>query len=257
MILLLGLLSVTGIQCSEIRYQDNPVVTPVQEQSNKWKNISRGIDRIELVDEYEGKTVKLLVYKLDQTQITSSLEHTDQPKRLEEWETNTKSEILLNAGYFDENFRPTGLFVINGDEIGGNRYDPSRSGLIKITDGYLIIEDTDFIPDIQDNISLLQSFPLLLSNGKPAVKEDSEKLARRTVIAQDSEEHIYLIVIDQTPISLYGMMQVLIDSELPLDMALNLDGGTSTGIRVRSENYSESITPLTPLPQILRFSAKN
>ena len=56
--------------------------------------------------------------------------------------------------------------------------------------------------------------------------------ARRTVIAQDRQGRILFIVTPQGYFSLHQLSAYLTASELDLDIAINLDGGGSTGLLV-------------------------
>ena len=81
----------------------------------------------------------------------------------------------------------------------------------------------------------LQSFPILVQPGGKlgfAADREDHARARRTVIAQDRESRILFIVAPQGYFSLHQLSAYLTDSDLDLDIAINLDGGGSTGLLV-------------------------
>lgn len=81
----------------------------------------------------------------------------------------------------------------------------------------------------------LQSFPVLVKPGGElgfGVERENYAKARRTVIAQDKDGRILFIVAPQGYFTLHQLSVYLTESDLNLDIALNLDGGGSTGILV-------------------------
>jgi hypothetical protein len=103
----------------------------------------------------------------------------------------------------------------------------------------------------------LQSFPLLVKPGGelgfPEPFEDNVA-ARRTVIAQDQEGRILFIVAPRGHFTLHRLSVYLMESDLNLDIALNLDGGPSTGILVSEPR--ELIPSQTLLPIVIFVHAR-
>ena len=74
---------------------------------------------------------------------------------------------------------------------------------------------------------------------------------RRTVIAQDRVGRILIIVAPSGFLSLHEMATFLAESDLELDIALNLDGGASTGIWLSAGEREVKIDSLTPIPSVI------
>ena len=51
------------------------------------------------------------------------------------------------------------------------------------------------------------------------------------------------------------MMELLLDTDLNIDIALNLDGGPSTLLTFASEEFEEDLLPITTLPQVISIDA--
>jgi len=77
--------------------------------------------------------------------------------------------------------------------------------------------------------------------GFPADADDGRP-ARRTVVAQDLEGRILLIIAPRGYLSLHELAFFLSESDLDLDVALNLDGGFSTGLWLRAD--AQSVGPI-------------
>lgn len=247
----------TGISCST----PLPLLTnqSVSIENDSPKSLSNIIYRDELTFNFGEKYYELIVYSFIPGNISSRIYHETVPKRLHEWNELIGSDIIINGSYFSELYKATGRLVINGDELGSYEYDAEKSGVFIIQDGIPNLIDTavDDIPLINDSTSLVQSFPLIIrSGGTDGIAEDSQKIARRTILAKNKSGEFLVIIVDQTPLSLYEMMKVLQKSELDIDLALNLDGGPSTGIIASIGDFNESIIPLSLLPQVITFSER-
>jgi len=98
----------------------------------------------------------------------------------------------------------------------------------------------------------LQSFPILVQSGGElgfGAERENHAGARRTVIAQDRAGRLLFIVAPQGYFTLHQLSVYLTESDLDLDIAINLDGGGSTGILVA--NPPELISPTRPIPFVI------
>lgn len=122
--------------------------------------------------------------------------------------------------------------------------DPSGAEL-----RWLVQEPYNSLEPLQ---AALQAFPMLVKPGGalgfPAARENYAR-ARRTVIAQDNDGRILIIVAPQGYFTLHQISAYLTESDLNLDIALNLDGGGSTGILVA--NPREVIASKVLLPFVI------
>jgi len=230
--------------------------TPLaQEVVSDWTKISASTQRRFLRQEKDTSIFQIVVYRIDPMLADFSLHQETPPQRIEAWQKSLSALLVMNGGYFDENYEPTGLFIDEGQNLGSNPYDPAKSGTIVFSPQVNILDtQKQPLPDHFDG-DVLQSFPLLIrSGGKPGIEADTQKLARRTVLAKDIDGNMLAIIVDQTPISLFQLMEILLESDLRIDTALNLDGGPSTGLLVKTDSYSESILPLSPLPQVIALT---
>lgn len=219
--------------------------------------LDAGLTRTTEKVDFDGITYKFIVYTIDQAQYRFDLYH-DESKRLSDWSESLKAQIVFNGAYFTEDLEPTARLVIDGLELGKNEYTSATSGTIHIDRNSLSITNSTQTISTENTLDtdIVQSFPMLIDNQKSAVKEPSELIARRTVIGVTNDNQVQIIIIDQTPISLYHLSLILEQSPFELKTALNLDGGPSTGLEMRVNDYTESITALTPLPQVISVTKR-
>lgn len=263
--LALVFLILSGTSCAEQSLIPDQYLSPPQNRASKdsgWSFISESIEIREQTvlsaptSSEITSSIDLLLLRFSPDLVEAKLHYQALPIRMEEWQTRLLTpSILINGGFFDENFLPTGLFLLNGEVISKQAYDPQKSGTVLINQGLIQLIDTSLtpLPDLDEQISLLQSFPFLIKEGQGAIQDDSGLLARRTVIAETKNGQIILLIIDKTPVSLFNLMNILLNSDLEIEKALNLDGGPSTTAFIQTDDYSRSIVALSPLPQVLSF----
>lgn len=103
-------------------------------------------------------------------------------------------------------------------------------------------------------VEAVQSFPVLVKPGGvmgfPA-DADEGKPARRTVVAQDRSGSILVIVAPRGYLSLHELAVFLVGSDLEVDVALNLDGGGSTGLWLEAGGVGVEIDSITPVPSVI------
>jgi hypothetical protein len=174
---------------------------------------------------------------------------------LDDWQAQTGALIVVNGGYFrqeGEILIPNGLTVIDGIVMGGCYGD--FGGMFAVSESgpalrWLAQQPYDPNKPI---LSALQSFPILVKPGGklgfPAELEDNLQ-ARRTLIAQDQKGRILLMVAPQGNLTLHQLSAYLTNADLDIDIAINLDGGPSSGILLADTD--EVIPAIGPLPIVI------
>jgi uncharacterized protein YigE (DUF2233 family) len=79
-----------------------------------------------------------------------------------------------------------------------------------------------------------QCTPMLLENGKRTQFNSDTKTSPRSVVALDKQGSLLFIASPGLAFTLDDMATLLASSDLNLETALNLDGGSSTGLYVNS-----------------------
>ena len=199
---------------------------------------------------------EMIVIKLEPQEYNAYIEYDPAANYISRWQSNSE-EIIINGGYFNEDYSPSGFLVKNGVRIGDKMFDQDKSGLIVVTDGAISIRDLAVRP-IEEKETFefaLQSYPFLVKNSKPALTEDSGKTAKRTIVAVDAGGNTYIIAL-LTDVSLYEAMNKLTSLNIPFTQAINLDGGPSTGIYKNWNGESFWHEGYNKVPSIIRFKKK-
>jgi len=240
----------------------SPTVTLEPTPDPDWSLLQPGLERrvISITNAQNQQVESLYIWRLDQNYFQLDVAHNERPKSLDAWQKETNAALVVNGGYFsinNERYLPDGLTIVNGKASG--RSFAGFGGMLAINE---VQSELRWLVQKPYNVyeplhAALQSFPLLVQPGGelgfPA-ERDNQARARRTVIAQDRDGRILFIIAPEGYFTLHQLSVYLTESDLNLDIALNLDGGGSTGILVA--NPREIISPRTLLPFVILVYAR-
>jgi exopolysaccharide biosynthesis protein len=145
----------------------------------------------------------------------------------------------VNGGYFHPDRKPLGLVVRQGKEVHGFERARLLSGLVVVRDGRVQLQRAgEFKPGASVR-EALQAGPFLIDVGKPVAGLNATRSAARTVVFTDGAGGCGLLVCRYTTLAETG--EILASPGLlpkgKITRALNLDGGSSTGLWVRGGVY--------------------
>lgn len=144
----------------------------------------------------------------------------------------------VNGGYFHKDFTPLGLVVSEGRPIHAFEKAKLLSGLLTVRGKHPeLVRAENFKPGAELR-EALQAGPWLVAGGVAVENLNPERLARRTVVANDGRNHWAILTI--SPITLEDAARILASEKVAGDWsirnALNLDGGSSTSLVAQSED---------------------
>jgi uncharacterized protein YigE (DUF2233 family) len=167
----------------------------------------------------------------------------------------TNSVLVVNGGFFTPDNIATGLIVSDGQSYGTPYGD--YAGMFAVLPGGRVevrwlaaqpYEPSEMI------VEAVQSFPVLIKPGGvmgfPADADDGTP-SRRTVVAQDMEGRILFMSAPRGYLSLHQMAVFLAGSDLGVDVAMNLDGGQSTGLYLTAGETTVHRDSLVPVPSVI------
>lgn len=212
-----------------------PLPTPtLPPLDSGWQTLEPGLEQrtLNVVDEQRLWQESVTVLRLDPAYFRFDVHYRPgEPLQLEAWQMETGALLVVNGGFYTEGYFATGL-VISGTSPLGNSY-AGFGGMFAVTAAgpevrSLAARPYDPAEPLQ---AALQSFPLLVRpGGELGFPEEDGQQARRTVVAQDRAGRILFLVANRGTFTLHGLSRYLVESDLELDVALNLDGGPSSGL---------------------------
>jgi len=227
-----------------------------------WSLIQPGLESrvISVYNDQDQPVETVHIWRLDQNYFRLDVAYNSTPKSLDSWQRETSALMVVNGGYYsieNERYFPNGITIVNG-EASGRSFD-GFGGMLAIKESraelrWLVQKPYQAYEQLQAG---LQSFPILVRPGGElgfGPERENGVSARRTAIAQDAQGRILFIVAPQGYFTLHQLSVYLTESDLNLDIAINLDGGGSTGVLLTSPR--ESIPPTRPLPFVILVYAR-
>jgi uncharacterized protein YigE (DUF2233 family) len=229
------------------------VISPTPVPDTGWQPLRPGLERrvIRLLDENERLRERLTLLRLEPDLYRFTIAYRPgEAQSLAAWQAETGALLVVNGGYFTEELVATGRVVVDG--VGSGTSYQGFGGMLAITADSLDIRSLAERPfDANEPLQYaLQSFPLLVKpGGEMGFPEEDGIRGRRTVVAMDGNGRLLFIMAASGSFTLHELSRYLVESDLELEVALNLDGGTSTGLRLADP--AEEISAFVPLPVVI------
>jgi uncharacterized protein YigE (DUF2233 family) len=223
-------------------------VTPLPPDTG-WRTVAPGVEVRSLNVAAGELTERVTIARLDPTHATLRVFYTPgNAYPVSAWARQTGALLVVNGGYFTAEQTVTGLTVTNGAAHGAPYGD--YAGMLAVgVDGVFTVRWLRTWPyDPAEPLrEAVQSFPVLVKPGGemgfPADADDGRP-SRRTVAAQDRRGCLLLMIAPRGYLSLHDMAVWLATSDLDVDVALNLDGGTSSGFWLADGVQIDSLIPV-------------
>lgn len=208
-----------------------------------------------------GWTERVTLVRLDPARVRFRVLYTPgEGRRVSEWVSSLRAAgesplLVVNGGYFTPEHLATGLLVSHGRVYGtsysgfGGMFAVLPGGRVEVR--WLVARPYD---PTEVLVEAVQSFPVLVRPGGvlgfPPDADDG-RTARRTVVAQDRSGRILFIAARDSFFSLHALARWLLGSDLDVDVALNLDGGQSTGMYFRADGTVVEIDSGVTVPAVI------
>ncbi len=231
-----------------------PAPDPAATPDSGWLTAAAGVELRRLSVSLAGQDAPVSIVRLDPAQVSFTVGYSpDQPPSLPEWAAASGALALINGGFFDEQGQTVALLVHAGQSF-GTSYE-GQGGMFAVTsDGAVSLRglaDAPYDP-AEPLAEALQGWPMLVRPGGEAAYtfEDGAR-DRRSAIGLDRSGRVLLIAAPTAAFTLAELSTWLAGADLDLDAALNLDGGSSTGMLLLSNQAPERIDAFAPLPIVL------
>jgi hypothetical protein len=226
-----------------------------------WQPLEPGIElrEIDVVVDPGRPAERFWIVRLDPSQVRFRVRYDPaNPKTVSAWGAESHPLLVVNGAYFapeSEGNETIGLLVADGQRWGTPLAD--YAGMFAVTAAGDVsvrwLRQRPYDPG-EPLTEAVQSFPILVKPGGvigfPADADEGVP-ARRTVVAQDRAGNILLITAPRGHLSLHEVAVFLVGSDLGVDVALNLDGGGSTGMWLAAGDASVDIDSFTPVPSVI------
>ena len=170
----------------------------------------------------------------------------------------SKALFVINASFFDENFKPLGLQIKKGKVI--KKLKRIDGGVFFIKDNQAKITHTKEFRHNNKIQLAIQSRPRLVHDGKP-IPLLKKQIAKRSFICINNNQQVILGVTEDSKAYADDLANILaIKKEkggLGCLYALNLDGGSSSQVSLNYNHYVKEVTGGIGVPNALAIFSKN
>jgi uncharacterized protein YigE (DUF2233 family) len=239
-------------------------ITPAPSTNNGaqlkvWNRVANGVEvRNEDWKDAAGDDDMVTIVRFDTRKIRVSVGYQPgQPMSTNDWMQQGHPLAIINGGYFDQQFNATALVVSNG-QVFGQSYAGFGGMLTVDSLGSLSLRSLHqqpYNPKSQRLEQATQSAPMLMLDGRRTQFNADASQTRRSVVAMDKQGRLLFIVSPNPIFSLDELADQLVSSDLSIETALNLDGGSSTGLYVKGDSSQISIDSFAKLPLVIIVKA--
>ncbi len=229
-------------------------------QLNVWNRGATGVEvRYEdwKIPGGDDDTVTIVRFDLHKIKLSVGYQP-GQPLLMNEWMQQEHAIAMINGGYFDQQDNATALVVSNGKVFGesyggfGGMLSVNAHGTVNLRS----LRQQPYDPNTEQLEQATQSAPMLMSGGKRTQFSADASQTRRSVVAMDKQGRLLFIASPGQVFSLDQLADQLVSSDLSIETALNLDGGSSTGLYVNGGSSHVTIDSLAKLPLVIIVKAR-
>jgi hypothetical protein len=237
--------------------KQNPALTVID--SGSWKAIQRGVEfrKMTLERSEPSHSIDLKLLRFDKQwfapRILRSAQFHLRAANARTFAEKSGAIATINANYFDTEGKPLAFLKVANQAINSRVAKTSLyTGIFSIKNQRPLISHRDhFLPEQADEG--LQSGPLLLLHGTAqAVTGVSNRASRRALIGIDHEQRLVIAVADSLLGGLHWPELQEIFTAAPWQIQvtdlLNLDGGGSAQLYVKTGKFEEQVTGTAEVP---------
>lgn len=210
--------------------------------------------------EIAGRVVTMDIIRLDRREYKASFAHDEQEPFVFEEESVVKDEaavLVVNGGFFEGNYQPSGYLRLES-EVVSSVVVPWDLGGYAVVDQEGVLE---FYKQSQVSVeslvgqAVVQSFPMVMYEGRSLVSSAWKKEAFRTLLGRDEVGNSFVIL--STNISFYNLGQWLEELDLGLQAVMNMDGGASSALWIEEEGYAFFVPNLSKVANVFYWTSRN
>ncbi|MEN8097611.1 MAG: phosphodiester glycosidase family protein [Chloroflexota bacterium] len=225
-----------------------------------WQTVLPGLEWRQMTFIADNNLVELAtVVRIDPSRYQINVEYDpEHPATVHQWAERNSAVLTVNGGFFAPDFTSTGLVISDGTPYGssylgfGGMFAISASGMPTLQR----LESQPYDP-ADDLTEAVQSFPMLFSiKGAPVTEGFSDDISRRSVVGLDNQGRVLFINFSHGALDLAALSLYLVQSDLQLVSALNLDGGSSSGLVLAHENVRIDLPSLVAIPAVITVSLR-
>jgi exopolysaccharide biosynthesis protein len=227
------------------------LILVVSAAAAQWTQISsqsepspaKGVEHRYIVAEHSGSgeraSLELAIFSTRACRLRIVDQPTEPRGELDDVMKRGNFLAAVNGGYFDPEYKPIGLLVVDGAMLSPLQKARLLSGVLSAKGKKVqIARVAEFSMAEKPDIAV-ESGPMIVDLGKSVRGLESTRLAHRTFVAVDGADKAVLgFCSDVTLADLAQILAATLVSDFKVQRALNLDGGTSSAFWFKRANGS-------------------
>lgn len=188
---------------------------------------------------YEEKALPdgtvLVFLKIDPAKVDFRCFYENPPMTVNQFAEKTKAPFTVNAGYWDKQYRPTDLLVVQGKTVKTQNTKNSHSGLFFVKGDKADVRDIRRHPILKSerfDYAVKCGPTLVLPGGLPKTSKSVSRHARLAV-GKDKNGFIIFLLNKTGRMTYEEFTAVLLEPWVNAEFAFNLDGGPSVGYELK------------------------
>src|SRR5947209_11692691 len=205
----------------------------MQVSSQSEPSAAKGVEHRYVVAEESGSgeraSLELAVFSTKSCRLRIVDQATEPRVELEEAMSRGNFLAGVDGGYFDPEYKPIGLLIVDGTIIAPLQKARLLSGVLSAAPKKVQIARVGEFSMIPKPDNAIESGPMIVDLGKSVRGLESTKLARRTFAAIGGGDKAALgFCSDATLADLSNILALVAIPDVKIQRALNLDGGTAS-----------------------------
>jgi uncharacterized protein YigE (DUF2233 family) len=248
-LLLISVASAVQAQWTQISSQSEP--SPVKGLEHRYVVVEHSSSG-------ERASLELAVFSTKSCRLRVVDQASEPRVDLEEVMARGNFLAAVNGGYFDPQYNPIGLLIVDGKITAPLQKARLLSGVLSASGKKIQILRVSEFSLNQKPDAAVESGPMIVDQGKAVRGLESSKIARRTFAALAKSDKAALgFCSDVTLADLSNILTIVTIPEFKIQRALNLDGGSSSAFWFkRASGSAFSIAEQKPVRDFVAVVAK-
>lgn len=192
-----------------------------------WRELQEGLEIGEIPVLAGNEEVdRLYLTRIDPARYTFR-QHVNADNDLDDWLAELQPVAVINGSYYSPDFGPATPVIIDGTPAGPSQYDATHAAFVSGPQGAAIFDlsASDWRALGGAAETMFVSYPTLLDHEGANRAPESDWLASRSFIGEDTDGNIILGSAPEGFFSLYRLGEFLRQTPVEWRYVLNLDGG--------------------------------
>lgn len=240
-----------------------PIETPTMPPPSEWEFLAPGVEMRTIHIPVTGPNLlaETQIIRVEPSLVSIRVRYDPRtPTTVSGWHVREGAMLTVNGGFFERTNATLGLLVSDGQVYGESFLTSGNAGMFTLRGDEIDLRSLAQFPysPAETFDQALQGRPMLLYPGRFPVQFDlSAETSRRTALGRDAQGRLLILSHSGGLLSLYDLRDWMSSNEeVPFEVALNLDGGESTGLAITTRTVAILSDSRTAIPSVITITPR-